>query len=76
VRLNGVYQYSDESGEIYVEFHEDDVHDIVAFDGLPLLMSERAKSCKPLIVLGQDECIVCQYLVGTHFWCGPNGETQ
>ena len=31
---------------------------------------------KPLLIFGQDECIVPQYLMSSCNWVGPNGEQQ
>ena len=65
----------DEGGITYIEFHEDDVEGIAELDALPLRQSFHAPpGSKILKILGQDECIVTQYLLRLHFWCGPNGE--
>ena len=75
VQFRGGHEFTNENGEKYIEFHEDDVEGIKAIENLPLQMSNQVPAgCKPLIIIGQDEVILWQYLVGTHFWTGPNGE--
>ena len=75
VQFHGGHEFTNENGKKYIEFHEDDVEGIKAIENLPLQMSNQAPAgCKPLIIIRQDEVILWQYLVGTHFWTGPNGE--
>jgi hypothetical protein len=37
-------------------------------------MSVRAPPGKPLMIIGQDECISTQFLLGQRTWIGPKGE--
>ena len=73
------YKYKDERDETYVEFH---VNDHPMFTGMgsvhPFggnLSVCKPQSEKPMIFLGQDECIYCQYTFRNKCWVGPNGET-
>jgi hypothetical protein len=75
------YKCTDElTGERMVEYHVDTCKDFMErknkeseFGGD--LSVRRDQSQRPLIVFGQDECIVKQYLFSKKSWSGPKGET-
>ena len=72
------YRYADSEGNKMVEYHIDDVADIESeqVSSAPRTMSVRApEGSKPLVIIGQDEALFGQYLLGQKFWSGPNGET-
>jgi hypothetical protein len=74
------YNYVDPTTGIeMVEFHVDYCHKI---DGLKentvnLQMSVRApQGSKPLMIVGQDECVFTQFLLGQKTWVGSGGSTN
>ena len=75
------YHYTDElTGEPMVEYHVDTCREFMErknndseFGGN--LSVRRDQTKRPLIVFGQDECIVKQYQFTQKSWNGPNGET-
>ena len=71
----------DDDGTLIYEVHEDRLHYLKGdgaqayADGLPRQQSIRAAhGQKPLMILGQDECIFYQYMLSLKGWIGPNGE--
>ena len=63
-----------------LEVHMDDIPDEIKkeqYESLPTpQMSVRRKDLqrKPIILIGQDESVFHQYLVGVRHWKGPKGE--
>lgn len=78
------YEYTDDlSGEQWLEFHIDTVAPYMKADeplfGLVADWSVRRPNkddptAKRLVIIGQDECVFMQYLLGTKYWTGPKGE--
>jgi hypothetical protein len=70
------YDYVDpKTGKEMVEFHIDYCHGIAGLKDEEPQMSVRAlPESKPLMILGQDECVFNQFLLGQRTWVGPNGE--
>ena len=68
-----------ENGDALYELHVDDfegLHDI-ANERYPLggcMSHEHDPNNKPILILGQHECIFQQFTVHGKQWCGPNGE--
>jgi len=58
------------------EYHTDDVEDIEEVSlNFPLTTSVRvAPNTRPLIILGQDECVFSQHLFGQKQWVTPTGQ--
>ena len=78
------YQYTNDKGEKYFEFHVDDNIEFAKWTTWPDEDSERFGGClsvrmpegaKPLIIFGQDECIFKQYTFSKKSWMGPEGQT-
>jgi hypothetical protein len=69
---------SSESGQEvhWLEFHVDEIWDFIGkMEGISLRMSVRApQGSKPLMLLGQDEAVFSQFLLGQRQWVGPKGE--
>jgi hypothetical protein len=74
------FKYTDElTGKNMVEFHVDTCKEFMdkmnkesEFGGNLSVRFDTSK--RPLVVLGQDECIAKQYLFTQKTWHGPNGE--
>jgi hypothetical protein len=71
------YAYTDSKGDQYVEMHVDD-HPIFQDEcnGLPYgghLSVRKKVSDKPLMIVGQDECIFKQYTLVQKSWSDPDG---
>jgi TfoX/Sxy family transcriptional regulator of competence genes len=80
VAKNSGYEYTDQlTGQKMVEFHVDtcktfmqQMNEETRFGGN---LSVRMLPCqRPVIVMGQDECIVKQYSFTKKAWLGPEGE--
>ena len=79
VREDSGYRYHDEcTGRDMVEFHVDTCRELMErmnnqteFGGN---LSVQIEGQHPIIVMGQDECIVKQYLCTQKAWVGPDGE--
>ena len=75
------FMYTEEhTGKTMVEYHVDTCKEIMEkmnkeseFGGNLSVRFDPEK--RPLVVFGQDECIVKQYLFTQKSWNGPNGET-
>ena len=76
VRVEFGYAYVDPETRIeMVEFHVDYCHGITGLKDEAPHMSVRAPpGSKPLMILGQDECVFTQFLLGQRTWVGPKGE--
>ena len=73
-----VSKEADKETDMY-ELHVDDHEGLhaLANDRYPLggcLSHKHNPNNKPLIILGQDECIYQQFTIHGKQWCGPNGE--
>ena len=72
------YQYVDDQQQLMTEYHVDDWEGFhermepIEFGGN--LSVRRDKEKKPIIILGQDECIYKQFLFKHRHWIGRNGE--
>ena len=74
--------YANDGTILFYEVHEDRLHKLgndndiqLQCDDMPRQQSIRATpNQKPLIIVGQDECIFHQYLLNLKGWVGPNGE--
>jgi hypothetical protein len=69
------YKYTAADNTPMVEYHEeyvlsrpDPIKDTVS------TMSVRVEGTRPLEIVGQDECVFMQYLLGARNWVGSNGE--
>ena len=78
------YEYKNENGETFYEFHIDDNLKFASWQDFPDEESRKFGGClsvrmpegaKPLIIFGQDECIFKQYVFSKKSWMGPHGET-
>ena len=73
------YHYT-QNGIDYIEYHVDDhVHFQDIGNNLPYggnLSVRKPHDCKPLMILGQDECIFKQYLFSKGSWVLPDGTKQ
>ena len=78
------YEYKDDHGDDFVEFHVDDCELFSDWNNWPDLDSAMFGGClsvrfpenaKPMIVFGQDECIFKQYIFTKKSWMGPEGQT-
>ena len=71
------HQYVNEQGETMVEYHVDDHPSFSEqLGGTPFggnLSVRKQQSDKPLIIMGQDECIFKQYLFSHKSWVAPDG---
>jgi hypothetical protein len=71
------YKYTNEHGNVYVEFHIDehplfqDESNHLPFGGS--LSIRKKKEEKPVMILGQDECIFKQFSLNKKSWTDPNG---
>jgi hypothetical protein len=71
------YKYTNEHGDVYVELHVDehplfqDESNHLPFGGS--LSIRKKKEEKPVMILGQDECIFKQYSLNKKSWSDPNG---
>ena len=64
-----------QTGEEMLEYHIDDVHDVAELQERIATMSVRAPlNSSPIMLVGQDECVFTQYLLGSRMWTGPKGE--
>jgi hypothetical protein len=70
------YEFDDSETNIkMVEFHVDYCQGITGLKDEAPRMSVRAPpESKPLMILGQDECVFTQFLLGQRTWVGPKGE--
>ena len=76
------YEYMDKlTSEPMVEYHVDTCKEFMErknneseFGGDLSVRHDQTR--RPLIVFGQDECIVKQYAFTQKSWTGPNGETS
>jgi hypothetical protein len=71
------YKYKNNKGEDYVELHVDD-HPVFQDDAndLPFggnLSVRKEEGVKPLMIIGQDECIFKQYSLVKKSWSDPDG---
>ena len=69
------YKYTDEDDEEQLEFHVDTndflhkyAHGMYKYGGMPSVRRDLEKRLKPLVILGQDECIFNQYLMKPKNW--------
>ena len=78
------FEYLDENGVKYYEFHVDDNEEFSDWTDWPDEESRKFGGClsvrkpsnsKPLIIFGQDECIYKQYIFCKKSWMGPEGQT-
>ena len=78
------YEYYNDEGEKFVEFHIDDNPKFANWTQWPDEDSKQFGGClsvrmpegsKPLIIFGQDECIFKQYIFSKKSWVGPEGQT-
>jgi hypothetical protein len=76
VNVDFGYDYVDPTTSIeMVEFHVNYCHGITGLKDEAAHMSVRAPpGSKPLMILGQDECVFTQFLLGQRTWVGPKGE--
>ena len=74
------YSYLSEDNIEMVEFHVDNqdfLHDVANEMGYGAMggnLSVRKPSNKPLMILGQDNSIFNQYLLGNRQWVGPDAQ--
>ena len=72
------YEYTDDNGEQFMEFHVDDHEDFSDIgDTLPFgggLSVRKNPALKPLLIFGQGECIFKQYTFRSKCWNGPKGQ--
>ena len=83
--FNGIpYEYNNEAGQKFYEFHVDDNLNFSTWRSWPDEDSKRFGGClsvrmpigtKPIIIFGQDECIFKQYIFSKKSWMGPEGQT-
>ena len=80
LNLSFGYQYEDIiAGKSYIEFHHVDYwnqfSDKETADPRPATTSIRVSSrAKPIMIVGQDESVFAQYLLGSKTWVGPKGQ--
>lgn len=74
-----VMDNADEKQVDMYEFHVDDsdklwhiANDKYSFGGTTIHF--KSQHSKPLIIVGQDECVFQKYLLKTRQWVGPSGE--
>ena len=74
------YYYTDEENKEMYEFHVDDnILFQTRCDDLPYggnLSVRKPPGTKPLMIIGQDECIFKQYLFTAGYWMMPDGTKQ
>ena len=74
------YHYTDKNNKQMVEYHVDDnILFQTRCDDLPYggnLSVRKPPATKPLMIIGQDECIFKQYLFTAGYWMMPDGTKQ
>ena len=75
------YHYEDiDAGTSNIEFHVDVWNRFVGTEAHQGLRQEATKSirvsmeAKPIMIIGQDESVFAQYLLGSKTWVGPKGQ--
>ena len=69
------YHYQAADNTPMVEYHEEYVRSHADLSDMVSTMSVRVVGgTKPLEIVGQDECVFMQYLLGARNWVGSNGE--